>query len=133
MPPVQSIPYNCSRPGNAFVGYETLRAELIEDLVNGKSFAILGGRRCGKTSLLLQLQKDLEKRPEFQPRFIDFQALGTVTPAHIFNAFLQLIAPPDFVPSRCPQGNEYAWFLSQLENLRTGLEKRMGSDWIVVL
>ena len=53
-------PYNCAEPGNLFVGYERLRQELLNGFRNGRSYAILGGRRCGKTSLLKQIAVDLQ-------------------------------------------------------------------------
>jgi hypothetical protein len=37
-------PYNCTKPGNLFVGYERLRKELLNGFRNGNSYAILGGR-----------------------------------------------------------------------------------------
>jgi KaiC/GvpD/RAD55 family RecA-like ATPase len=47
-------PYNSTKPGNLFTGYEKLGQRILNGLSNGKSFAVMGGRRCGKTSLLLQ-------------------------------------------------------------------------------
>lgn len=74
MKPSQN-PYNCTEPGHLFVGYEEVRRQLMQGFRNGYSYALLGGRRCGKTSLLLQLVQDLQVnglRP-FQPlpRFLD--------------------------------------------------------------
>lgn len=36
-------PYNSSRPGQQFVGYERTRRQIVEGFRNGNSFAILGG------------------------------------------------------------------------------------------
>ncbi|MFA5922665.1 MAG: hypothetical protein WC856_15480 [Methylococcaceae bacterium] len=71
-------PYNSTKPGNLFTGYEKLRQRILNGLNNGKSFAVMGGRRCGKTTLLLQLEKDLGIASSAQqtilPRFVDIQA-----------------------------------------------------------
>jgi len=53
-------PYDCSNPGNRFTGYEAARSRIEKGIKNGSSYAILGGGRCGKTSLLLRLEKDLQ-------------------------------------------------------------------------
>ncbi|HLC16535.1 MAG TPA: hypothetical protein VJL89_09955 [Thermodesulfovibrionia bacterium] len=53
-------PYNCTKPGNIFVGYKDLLEEILEGFYNGNSFAIIGGRRIGKTSFLMQLEKRLK-------------------------------------------------------------------------
>jgi hypothetical protein len=99
-------PYNASRPGNLFVGYERLRHNLLDGFRNGNSYAILGGRRCGKTSLLLQLIQDLQP-PALAPfiplpRFLDMQGLDRPTPALLFetmyNLVVQGVATPAWVP-----------------------------------
>ena len=59
-------PYNSTKPGNLFVGYERLRDQLLSGFCNGNSFAILGGRRCGKTSLLMQIEQDLQAQANGQ-------------------------------------------------------------------
>ncbi len=129
--------FNCSAPGNCFTGYERLRRGILSGLAHGKSFAILGGRRCGKTSLLLQLEKDLQNEPagpfNLQPRFLDIQALGQVTPARLFKAVFKRIAPgvktlPNYEP-----GDEYEDFLEQLDEIQPQLKKEHGNDWLVVL
>jgi hypothetical protein len=59
--------YNSTKPNNLFVGREELLEELINGFRNGNSFAVLGGRRCGKTSLLLELESLLQKRETLRP------------------------------------------------------------------
>src|SRR4051794_15059557 len=49
-------PYNCTQPGNLFTGYEDELAEMTAGFRNVRSYAVLGGRKCGKTSLLLRVQ-----------------------------------------------------------------------------
>ena len=88
--------YNCTKPGKALVGYDRLRSEITEDAIAGKSFAILGGRRCGKTSLLLQLQADLQRSNDANRSerkilvpFLDLQSLGQVTAAVLFRSLYE--------------------------------------------
>jgi hypothetical protein len=88
-------PYNSTIPGTLFVGYERLRSQLLNGFRNGNSFAVLGGRRCGKTSLLMQIEQDLQAhdltpfRP--LPRFLDMTELGRVTPSLLFEAIYRLV------------------------------------------
>jgi hypothetical protein len=41
-------PYNSTKPGNLFVGYERLRNQLLNGFRNGNSFAVLGGVAAAK-------------------------------------------------------------------------------------
>ncbi len=63
-------PYNSSRPGNAFVGYGPTRSQMLRGFKNGKSYAVLGGRRCVKTSMLLQIAADLAQESVNSFRFL---------------------------------------------------------------
>lgn len=129
--------FNCSAPGNCFTGYERLRRSILSGLAHGKSYAILGGRRCGKSSLLLQLEKDLQGEPRgafnLQPRFLDIQALGQVTPERLFKAMLKRIAPGLETPPSLEPGNEYEAFLEQLDEIQPQLRKEHGNDWLMIL
>jgi len=88
-------PYNPAKPGNLFVGYERLRQQLLNGFLNGNSFALLGGRRIGKTSLLIQIGKDLQAEglAPFTPlpRFLNIQELGRLTPALLFERIYSLV------------------------------------------
>ncbi len=81
-------PYNCTKPGNLFVGYKKRRQEILDGFRNSNSYAIVGGRRCGKTSFLMQIEEDLQAGGLAPltpiPRFLDIQSLGTLTPALLF-------------------------------------------------
>ena len=83
-------PYNCSKPGWLFVGYQEIRKRIVRSLKHGNSFALLGGRRCGKTSLLLQLEKDLTEphpdRLQMVGRVLDMQGIAPHSPADFFRA-----------------------------------------------
>ena len=88
-------PYNCTVPGNCFVGYSALREHILNNLQNKHSYAIIGGRRCGKTSMLMQIEKDLEKAAEHDPgilaRRFSVNGLGAVSPAILFGEIFRLI------------------------------------------
>ena len=81
-------PYNCAKPHNLFVGYDRVLDRIRNGFCNEHSFAILGGRRCGKTSLLLEIERQLTEAGlagyRVMPRFLDMQELGEVTPSSLF-------------------------------------------------
>jgi len=132
-------PYNASRPGNLFVGYEHLRHRLREGLRNGNSYAILGGRGCGKTSLLLQLAQDLQLHalPPFTllPRFLDMQELARPTLALLFETMYSLVVQEVAAPSWVPgvPGRDYQYFLATLDAVKPLLDQHYGPDWLVIL
>ena len=132
-------PYNCTRPGNLFVGYEALLRELRVDLCNGKSFAVLGGRRCGKTSLLLQIGKELRSADlphrGAVPCFVDIQSLGEVTSGGLFKAFYEQIVQGLDTPvfPRAESGTEYQHFLRMLDLAKPMVERAHGANWLAVL
>src|SRR5262249_28630459 len=125
-------PYNCAKPGNLFVGYDRLRQELLTGFRNGYSYAILGGRRCGKTSVLLQLQKDLQGyvlSPHVPlPRLLDIQGLDQLTPRLLFQKFYTLtvegLDAPPFLPGESE--GAYQQFLSALKKAASIIEQRYG-------
>lgn len=133
-------PYNCTKPARtSFVGYSRLRRRLLQGFVDGNSFAILGGRRCGKTSLLLKIQDELNAQglEHFHalPRYLDIQGLSAKTSAHLFETIYGLVgqglnAQPWFPPE---PGREYETFLTLLDNTKPGLETTYGPNWLVVL
>ena len=71
------VPYNSTETGKAFVGHREIREDVLRGLLNGGSYAILGGRRCGKSSMLKQLGREL-KDPGLEhfcalPRYLTVQ------------------------------------------------------------
>jgi hypothetical protein len=88
-------PYNCSSPGHLFVGYDSMRHDVLSGFRNGKSYALLGGRRCGKTSLLLKLEHDLQRVGVVSfcvlPRLLDIQAVVPRSPLEFFRTVYQAI------------------------------------------
>jgi hypothetical protein len=132
-------PYNSTKPGNLFVGYERLRGQLLNGFRNGNSFAVLGGRRCGKTSLLMQIERDMQSQglAPFTPLpcFLDIQGLNRLTPALLFETMYRLViqdleANP-WVPGE--PGRDYQNFLAHLDAAKPILDRRYGSNWLVIL
>ena len=121
------------------MGYERLRSQLLNGFRNGNSFAVLGGRRCGKTSLLMQIEQDLQAhdlapfRP--LPRFLDMTELSRVTPSLLFEAIYRLVIQEvEASPwMRGASGREYQNFLAHLDAAKPVLDQRYGSNWLVIL
>jgi hypothetical protein len=132
-------PYNCTEPGNLFVGYEHLLPRLVDGFLNGHSFAVLGGRRCGKTSLLLELEKRLTENPlphfKVMPAFLDIQGTSQHSPDTLFRAFYELVVKglgvqPWQVAS---DGDDYQNFLKHLDKAQPALMGEHGEEWLTVL
>lgn len=132
-------PYNCSVPGRSFVGYELLRREVLRGFVNEKSYALLGGRRCGKTSLLMKLREDLQQggMASFRvlPRFLDIQSLVPRSPFDLFSRIHALVSEGLDAPAwdSPPPRQTYQEFLKRLDELHPMLERAHGGRWLVVL
>ena len=140
-------PYNCTTPGNLFVGRERLRRKILNGLRDGNSFALLGGRRCGKTSLLLQLGTDVTSAGTNEgvdlhgltvlPRYMDMQAFNALDPGHLFGRLYELATQGLDVEawSLPTAGREYLGnegFLKQMMQATPALEARYGNRWLVV-
>lgn len=133
------IPYNCTKPGNLFVGYERLLQQLLNGFRNDNSFALIGGRRCGKTSLLFQLQKELQKA-DFEPlrllpKYLDIQGVGKVTCEILFKTVYSLTVEDTEAEPWQPGNSEepYQDFLRYMYKAKPFLDKKYGSDWVVAL
>ena len=132
-------PYNCTRPGHLFVGYERLRRRIINGFAQGNSYALLGGRRCGKTSLLLQIERDLSATTlsSFKPvpHYLDIQSMGKLTPALLFEEIYHIIVQDITAPpwSSDNPDRAYQHFLKQLDAAKIELDKQYGTDWLVIL
>lgn len=132
-------PYNCARPGNAFVGFDKLRSEILDGLINGHSYAIIGGRRCGKTSILMQLQQDIMhvNMGPYTPiaKLLDVQALGNHSIGRLFEEIYNLITEGLAIPpwQSGPSGRDYDVFLKHLHAAKSLLEHVYGLDWLAIL
>lgn len=132
-------PYNATIPGNLFVGYERLRRQLLNGFINGNSFAVLGGRRCGKTSLLMQIEQDIhaEGLKPFTPlpRRFSIQALGQLNPEQLFEKIYTLVVkntPARPWTSSAP-GRAYENFCTHLNKAHPFLKEVYGPRWLVLL
>ena len=126
-------PYNCSRPGNLFVGYSGVLGRMLRGLTNGKSYAVLGGRRCGKTSFLLKLEQNLKQAPDQNifPRILDMQAVVPRSPADFFGAIYATAVQG--IEAQVWNGAHYQDFLSSLDRTSGLIEQRYGPNWVDVL
>lgn len=128
-------PYDCSNPGNLFMGYENTRQRIVRGIKNGSSYAVLGGRRCGKTSLLLQLESDLQQASTqthcLLPRIWDMQAVTPRSTSDFFSSLLELTVQGLEAPHA--KAADYQEFLKSLDQAKSKLEQRHGPNWIVVL
>lgn len=133
-------PYNASRPGHLFTGHERLRRRVIDGLATGHSFAISGGRRCGKTSLLMQLAEDLtapggRATATFLPRLLDMQAEVPQTTGEFFAAFSRLLVQGTDVapwPASRDVSQSYRDFLAWAQAASVPLAKAHGPNWVTV-
>jgi hypothetical protein len=133
-------PYNSTKPHNLFVGRQELLDELINGFRNGNSFAVLGGRRCGKTSLLLELERRLQKRETLRPftsipRYLDMQALGQISSEELFEQIYSLVVQDVAAPKWNPSspGKEYQNFLDHLDRAAELLKSTYRPRWLVLL
>jgi len=132
-------PYNCARPGNLFVGYEDVIEELMNGFVNGNSYAVLGGRRCGKTSFLMNMEK-LIKNNGLAPfhalvgRF-SVQELGKPTPNILFEKMYDMTTQ-GIGADAWKDGElnkEYQHFLKMMDKAAPNLTQKYGADWLMIL
>lgn len=136
---VEVNPYNYARPGNLYVGHERLRRRIVERLRDGQSFAIIGGRRCGKTSTLLKLTCDVEESDQapyrMLARSLRASELGTVTTEALFEEIYRLavdgVGAGDWRPGR--PGQAYRAFLDNIVSALPQIEETYGNHWVVIL
>jgi hypothetical protein len=138
-----SNPYNCAEPGNCFVGYEDLRNNIRNNLQNNHSYAIIGGRKCGKTSMLMQIEKDLERAVEVDSSIIlrsfSVNELSSVSLEILFKTIFKLIVrdidDENFQAelSEYGSGDEYRFFRDNLDRAFEALQQKYGPDWKVIL
>ncbi|KPA10204.1 TIR protein [Candidatus Magnetomorum sp. HK-1] len=132
-------PYNYTEPGRLFVGYERMIDSLIRGFINGHSFALLGGRRCGKTSFLIQMEKELRIQDLSPynpiPCRLSMQQLGVITPDILFESIYKLVTTQLDSPlwQSVDNKRDYENFLNHLQSTETQLEKQYGEDWLVIL
>ncbi len=86
-------------PTNMFFGREH-ELKTIMRTVRDTNFAIIGGRKIGKTSVLARVHRLLQEVPEFAPLYLDCQAVRSDT--DFFEAIYALWRTP--LPSPTPEG-----------------------------
>ena len=124
-------PYDCSRPGNLFAGYGGVLREMREKLVeNRRSFCVQGGRRCGKTSLLMKLGEELNaSAPAYvRWRLIDMQAIVPRRWSDLFLAFYREIVAeiPGAPPAPATIQRYDPDFLNLLDAARPAMAAHLG-------
>ncbi|MBI3537349.1 MAG: hypothetical protein HY070_07330 [Chloroflexi bacterium] len=86
-------------PENMFFGRDNELKTIIRT-VRDTNFAIVGGRKIGKTSMLARVNRLLQEMPDFQPFYLDCQAVRTH--ADFFGAVDTLW--PTNLPAPTPEG-----------------------------
>jgi len=134
---IESNPYSCEIPGNLFVGYGAKRAAIIAGLRNRRSYAVIGGHRCGKTSLLLQLGKDLEELHDehflILPRYINAKELKPHNDDEFFSGFWSLVTHEFEVdPLGVGEAATFDRNFFGLQRITPLLENKYGPNWLIV-
>ena len=86
-------------PANMFFGRE-YELKTIVRTVRDTNFAIVGGRKVGKTSVLARVHQLLQEAPEYQPMYLDCQAVHSH--GDFFEAIATMWKLP--LPSPTPEG-----------------------------
>jgi len=133
-------PYNCIQPGHLFVGYQEELARVASGFTNAKSYAVLGGRRCGKTSLLMRIEQAIRENgvAGFQA-FIRLIDLAAAVPHSVFDFFQTIyteVVKDSSAEARNygpPTSQPYQEFLHKLDDALPDLVSRHGQNWLAVL
>jgi len=106
-------------PANMFFGRES-ELKTIVRTVRDTNFAIVGGRKIGKTSVLARVLQLLQDAPEYQPFYLDCQAV------HSYAGFFETVDTMWRIalPARTPEG---------FRRLATDLPAQYPSRTIVML
>ena len=136
--PAQANPYNPVLPGNLFCGFDKELQRMLRQLRDGQSLAVIGGRRCGKTSLLMQLEQRIAAQGlagyAARPLRHSLQAEGALSAAELLGRIFQWAAADCDRPwTPPPEGQAYRGFLAQLAAAYEAIVARHGADWLLVL
>jgi predicted nucleotide-binding protein len=124
---------------STFIGYDDLRREIRGALRVGKSVALVGGRKCGGTALLLTLadEFDRETLPGFHvlPHVLDCRAIVPRSPFDFFRAVYSAATQGLNAESWTQPRDErhYQEFLEKLDRCAPVIEQFHGPDWLLVL
>jgi photosystem II stability/assembly factor-like uncharacterized protein len=106
-------------PANMFFGRE-YELKTIVRTIRDRNFAIVGGRKIGKTSILARVHHLLQETAEFKPFYLDCQAVRSY--ADFFEAVDTMWKTP--LPSMSPEG---------FRRMATGLPAQHAGRTIVML
>ena len=133
-------PYNTSRPGNQYVGNAELRQEIVERVAFGaESFAVVGGPRCGKTSTISVIAKELEALKTngraFLPIEIGPGTLDTWSPGAIFQKLFELLVSglPTPVSETIDDRKPYESLNARLAAVAAKLVDHYGPHWTAIV
>lgn len=140
-------PYDVTTTDSHYVGNERLLGDLISRITTStQSFAIVGGRRCGKTSTLYRLQKDLDKIPNHEvvyltlylsPGSFDHASATTrYSSADLWRRIYGLLTKEVSIAGQDPVAEvaTYQSFLSVLRDTDDSLRSHhSGRQWIAIV
>lgn len=132
-------PYRYQIPGHHYVG--TLPQRIIDRMMyGGEHFGIVGGRRCGKTSLIKVLERRLSSEALVRPVIpVPVYAIGLdrVSPGALFREVLKGMTAgleeyqwSGFVHEEEPF---YAFTTALEERVGSDLTSRHGSEWMAAI
>ena len=138
---MQYNPYDVTSTSGLYVGNEDLRSDIQARIALGRqAFAIIGGRRCGKTFTLHQLRKDLDKGNRGGRRYLSAYVSpgaieeGKESTRGFFDALLGDIRA-QIAPASCGDVEEHAplrSFCKRIGEISETLRSRYG-EWVIVL
>ena len=135
-----SNPYNLSLPGNHYAGNVELRKEIVERVARGgESFAVVGGPRCGKTSTIRVIGKELGALKVnghvFLPIEIGPGTFDTWSPNAIFRRVFESLVSglPKPVSDTIDTRNPYESFNAGLAGVSAKLVDHYGPHWMAIV
>ena len=129
-------PFNCNLPGNLFVGYEPELLRIASGLGEHRNFAILGGQRCGKTSLLQRVAAQVAEAKSVIALDLDLDARVPHSAEEFFaDLYSELVKGCTGAVAWTPNGvrQPYQTFLARVAEAVPLLEGRYGADWLAVV
>ncbi len=118
---------------NEYIGSDELRDGVIRGLLKGRSFALVGGHKCGGTLLLRSIHERLRRTapsPGTIACYFDIRSAVPRTPSDFFREVFRLVTGTP-VDSTCEF--TYAEFLRRLEQELPALTALHGPDWLAVI